>query len=59
MPRQQADAILDRVIHDAYGIELAGESMCKRRMSEPSARPSNQRKRIIPACAENQILQYW
>jgi hypothetical protein len=24
MPRQQADAILDRVIHDAYGIELAG-----------------------------------
>jgi hypothetical protein len=33
MPRQQADAILDRVIHNAYGIELAGESMCERRMS--------------------------
>ena len=32
-----ADAILDRVIHNAYRIELAGESMRKRRMPEPSA----------------------
>ena len=32
-----ADAILDRVIHNAYRIELAGESMRKRRMLEPSA----------------------
>ena len=32
-----ADAILDRVIHNAYRIELAGESMRKRRMTEPSA----------------------
>jgi DNA replication protein DnaC len=32
-----ADAILDRVIHNAYKIELAGESMRKRRMLEPSA----------------------
>ena len=31
-----ADAILDRVIHNAYRIELAGESMRKRRMLEPS-----------------------
>jgi hypothetical protein len=32
-----ADAILDRIIHNAYRIELAGESMRKRRMLEPSA----------------------
>jgi DNA replication protein DnaC len=32
-----ADAILDRVIHNAYRIDLAGESMRKRRMLEPSA----------------------
>ena len=32
-----ADAILDRVIHNAYKIELTGESMRKRRMLEPSA----------------------
>jgi DNA replication protein DnaC len=31
-----ADAILDRVIHNAYRSELAGESMRKRRMLEPS-----------------------
>jgi len=31
-----ADAILDRVIHSAYKIELAGESMRKRRMLEPA-----------------------
>ncbi len=28
-----ADAILDRVIHNAYRIELCGESLCKRRSS--------------------------
>ena len=28
-----ADAILDRVIHNAYRIELAGESLRKRRPS--------------------------
>jgi IstB-like ATP binding protein len=32
-----ADAILDRVIHNAYRIDLAGESMRKRRMLELSA----------------------
>jgi DNA replication protein DnaC len=32
-----ADAILDRVIHNAYRIDLAGESMRKRRMPEPAA----------------------
>jgi DNA replication protein DnaC len=32
-----ADAILDRIVHNAYRIELAGESMRKRRMLEPSA----------------------
>jgi DNA replication protein DnaC len=32
-----ADAILDRIIHNAYRIELTGESMRKRRMLEPSA----------------------
>jgi DNA replication protein DnaC len=31
-----ADAILDRVIHNAYRIELVGESVRKRRMLEPS-----------------------
>jgi hypothetical protein len=29
-------AILDRIIHNAYRIELAGESMRKHRMLEPS-----------------------
>ena len=28
-----ADAILDRVIHNAYRIDLAGESLRKRRSS--------------------------
>ena len=32
-----ADAILDRIVHNAYRIELVGESMRKRRMLEPSA----------------------
>jgi DNA replication protein DnaC len=32
-----ADAILDRIVHNAYRIELAGESMRKRRMHEPAA----------------------
>ena len=32
-----ADAILDRIVHNAYRIELTGESMRKRRMHEPSA----------------------
>jgi DNA replication protein DnaC len=32
-----ADAILDRIVHNAYRIELTGESMRKRRMLEPSA----------------------
>ena len=32
-----ADAILDRIVHNAYKIELTGESMRKRRMLEPSA----------------------
>jgi len=32
-----ADAILDRIVHNAYKIELAGESMRKRRALEPSA----------------------
>jgi DNA replication protein DnaC len=32
-----ADAILDRIVHNAYKVELAGESMRKRRILEPSA----------------------
>jgi hypothetical protein len=34
---EKDDPDLDRVIHNAYRIELAGESMRKRRMPEPSA----------------------
>lgn len=30
-----ADAILDRIVHDAHRIELKGESMRKRRPAEP------------------------
>jgi DNA replication protein DnaC len=32
-----ADAILDRIVHNAYKIELVGESMRKRRTLESSA----------------------
>jgi DNA replication protein DnaC len=32
-----ADAVLDRIVHNAYRIELTGESMRKRRTLEPSA----------------------
>ena len=32
-----ADAILDRLIHNAYRIELTGESLRKKRPSEPEA----------------------
>jgi DNA replication protein DnaC len=30
-----ADAILDRLLHNAHRIELAGDSLRKRRKSEP------------------------
>jgi DNA replication protein DnaC len=33
-----ADAILDRVVHNAYRFELRGESM--RRRAEPGRRPT-------------------
>jgi hypothetical protein len=35
-----ADAILDRIIHNAYRIELKGESMCKLKATntDPDAR---------------------
>ena len=36
-PGSSVLAILDRIVHNAYRIELAGESMRKRRMLEPSA----------------------
>jgi DNA replication protein DnaC len=32
-----ADAILDRVVHNAYRIELSGESLRKSRIPEPAA----------------------
>jgi DNA replication protein DnaC len=31
-----ADAILDRLVHNAYRIELTGESMRKRKSQEPA-----------------------
>ena len=31
-----ADAILDRIVHDAHRIELKGESMRKKRSVEPA-----------------------
>jgi DNA replication protein DnaC len=34
-----ADAILDRLIHNAYRIELTGESLRKRRRLDPAANP--------------------
>jgi DNA replication protein DnaC len=30
-----ADAILDRIVHDAHRIELKGESMRRKRKEEP------------------------
>jgi len=30
-----ADAVLDRVVHNAYRIELSGESLRKRKAAEP------------------------
>jgi DNA replication protein DnaC len=32
-----ADAVLDRVVHNAYRIELSGESLRKRKAPEPAA----------------------
>ena len=32
-----ADAVLDRLVHNAYRIDLSGESMRKRRASETAA----------------------
>jgi DNA replication protein DnaC len=32
-----ADAVLDRVVHNAYRIELSGESLRKRKPPEPAA----------------------
>ena len=32
-----ADAVLDRVVHNAYRIELSGESLRKRKAAEPTA----------------------
>lgn len=34
-----ADAILDCLVHNAYQIELFGESLCKQRPRPPSPRP--------------------
>ncbi len=31
-----ADAVLDRVVHNAYRIELSGESLRKRQVPEPA-----------------------
>lgn len=35
-----ADAVLDRLIHNAYRIDLTGDSLRKRRPSEPSDNPA-------------------
>ena len=35
-----ADAVLDRLLHNAYRIELAGESLRKRRSAEPQTMPT-------------------
>jgi DNA replication protein DnaC len=32
-----ADAILDRLVHNAYRIELRGESMRKKKSPEPAS----------------------
>ncbi|GEP12586.1 hypothetical protein MGN01_44310 [Methylobacterium gnaphalii] len=32
-----ADAVLDRLLHNAHRIELAGESLRKRKAAEPTA----------------------
>jgi DNA replication protein DnaC len=37
-----ADAILDRIVHDAHRIELKGDSMRKKRKPEPQHEPSYQ-----------------
>ena len=36
-----ADAVLDRLLHNAYRIELAGESLRKRRSPEPQTMPAS------------------
>ena len=35
-----ADAVLDRLLHDAYRIELTGESLRERRAAEPRTVPA-------------------
>jgi hypothetical protein len=36
-PRPQSDAILDRLVHNAYRIELSGESLRKQRQTPADA----------------------
>jgi hypothetical protein len=33
-----ADAILDRLLHNAHRVELSGDSLRKRRKAEPAAK---------------------
>ena len=35
-----ADAVLDRLLHNAYRIELVGESLRKRRSAESQTMPA-------------------
>ena len=39
-----ADAILDRIVHNAYRLELQGESMRKLMATEPAEAPLDQSK---------------
>jgi DNA replication protein DnaC len=39
-----SDAILDRVVHNAYRIELSGDSLRKKRTPDPAASPRRSSK---------------
>ena len=45
-----ADALLDRLVHQAYRIELKGESMRKTRAGQQNTKPSPVQRKIIQSC---------
>jgi DNA replication protein DnaC len=54
-----ADAILDRLVHNAYRIKLKGESMRKSVSSLTSGRDSEQEGNVLRRCAPTMTVIVW